>query len=84
MRTIYKYGINLGVTELDLPANAEVIHAGLDPREQMSIWCLVTPEAPTEKKKFVIKGTGHEIESNLYYIKTFNVDPFVWHLFELL
>jgi len=82
MRKVYKYNLANGDTELDLPLNAEILTAGPDPKGDLCIWCLVNPDAPTEKKTFVIKGTGQDIENNLWYIRTFKKGMFVWHVFE--
>lgn len=85
MRTIHKYSININEeTILSLPANVEILSAGLDGRGHPSMWALLNPNDPTEKKTFVVKGTGSTIENNLWYVKTFKQTPFIWHLFEKL
>ena len=84
MRTIFKYTLDPGETTLDLPAKAEILTAGKDNRGKACIWCLVNPDSPTEKKTFVIRGTGQVIENNLWYIKSFKDNPFIWHVFEKL
>ena len=84
MRTVYKYQLDLGTTELELPANAEIITVGKEPRGKYSLWAIVDSTAPLVKKEFIILGTGHEIPNNAWYIKSFRDISFVWHVFELV
>ena len=85
MRTIHKYSISMGgETVLSIPENAEILGAGPDGHGSPSIWILLNPEAPTVTKTFVIRGTGHVVENNLWFVKTFKQTPYIWHLFEKL
>lgn len=85
MRTIHKYSISMRrETVLSIPENAEILSAGLDGHNSPSIWILLNPEAPTVKKTFVVRGTGHTVENNLWFVKTFKQQPYIWHLFEKL
>ena len=83
MKTIYKYEINTHETYISLPDGAEPVNVDLDPRGVKCIWVLLNPELPKNNTRcFVIRGTGHMIESNLWYIGTIKEGPFVWHIFE--
>lgn len=84
MRTVYKYQLNLGITEIELPENAEILTVGKDPANLYSLWALVNTEAPLEKKKFITLGTGTEVPDNAWYLKSFREHIFVWHVFELV
>jgi hypothetical protein len=52
------------------------------------IWALVDPDLPNEGRKFIIKGTGHKVNSlkRIKYIGTFQMisGDFIGHLFELI
>jgi hypothetical protein len=86
MKTVYKYEIELAnEVTLDLPVGAEVIKFDKDPnRTQLCIWCIVDTNQPIKAKTFAIRGTGGNIESNLWYLTSAIVNPFVWHLFEVV
>jgi len=90
MMTIWKY--NLGIQdylEIDMPIGADI----LDMQMQHGIptlWALVDPEAKEIKRKFIIRGTGHDIDGelyeNMYFIGTFQMDDgnLIFHVFEVL
>lgn len=88
MLTIYKYGVhqNIGVTfTLDLPDNCRFLTAQLQ-HNQLQLWVLLRTEAQTNPHKFVVYGTGWEIEeslNSLEYISTFQLEngALVFHLF---
>lgn len=88
MRTIFKYALGSGPIELS--EGAEVVHFDRDGDGVLSIWCLVDTEKPVEKKTFVVLGTGHAVENNLWYLKSYKDTTsvegvtFFWHLFEKL
>lgn len=85
MRTIYKYELSAIETCISLPDGAEPVKVDLDPRGARSIWILLNPELPkNNNRSFVIKGTGHTIDNNLWYVGSFKEQPFVWHVFEKL
>lgn len=84
MRAVYKYPLEKSQTEIEMPENAEIVTAGRDPGNQFCIWAIVNTEAPLEKKKFVVLGTGQEIPNNAWYLKSFRESVFVWHVFELV
>ncbi len=85
---VYKYKIEPDEDfELDLPKDAQVLTCGHQEGFGYFLWALVDPEAPTQTRKFRWAGTGQEItepRENLRYVCTFMVDPFVWHIFEVL
>jgi hypothetical protein len=36
-----------------------------------------------EERRFVVVGTGSEIDDNMVYVGTMFEEPFVWHVMEL-
>lgn len=86
LATIWKFGLDMGLTELDLPAGAQVIHAG-NQDSVPTISALVNPDQKVFRtRRFQIFGTGHLIADadNLQYIGTYISGRFVWHVFELI
>lgn len=87
MKTIWKQEIEPGKTEISLPKGSAVLTIQLDKKtERPTIWFLVPDtEAPKETRYFRIYGTGHAVDERLklQYIGTFQMGPFVFHLFEV-
>jgi hypothetical protein len=63
---------------------SEVIHVGLDSRDYKSIWVLQDESRDKIEYTFVIRGTGHEVEDNLWHVGTIMELPFIWHVFQKL
>lgn len=88
-RTIWKFPITVGgITPINIPVGAQVRLAALDPASGApAIWIELDPEAPMINRRFVIYGTGHEIEgdggspSDLHVGSLIDGD-FVWHIYE--
>ncbi len=83
---IYKYPIP--VTDrfvLDLPDDAHVLSVQVqDGLPKVWVWC--DPQAKMFPRHFEIVGTGQEVSEPVIagsYIGTFQMPPFVWHLFEV-
>lgn len=66
---------------IGMPQFAKVIHVA-EQRGMICLWALVNREEPAEPRKFLIRGTGQEVEADLRYVGTAHVNPFVWHIFE--
>lgn len=83
MRTIYKYQLNAGVKELNLPENAIVVDFNVQ-GDKFYLWAEIdtTPETHV-RRIFEIYGTGEPINTSHSYIKTCHVNGYVFHLYEL-
>ena len=84
MKTIYKYEIGLG-SKIDilLPSDAKVLLVevqGMAP----CVWVEHDLEKPKITRTFSIIGTGHEIPEEAAHVGSFQMPPFVWHLYEKL
>ncbi|MBE3040292.1 MAG: hypothetical protein IMZ62_15960 [Chloroflexi bacterium] len=66
-----------------MPRGAKVIHS--DAKDgRICLWALVNVGNESETRRFVIYGTGHDIEQdNLEHISTFQVGGLVFHVFEV-
>lgn len=84
--TIWKYDIPIeDYFELDMPSGARPLHVAMQ-GSQPCLWALVAPEeAGNRKHRFRLAGTGHSIERDqaTAYVGTFQMGPFVWHVFHL-
>lgn len=88
MRTIYKYTINTArrQTDFHFPKDAEVIHVAMkdDATEiNVNFWVEANFNEKRELHKFIIYGTGHEINDGDTYVGTAVGRTFVWHLYEV-
>lgn len=88
--TIYKYEFDIeDQVKIDLPAGAEFLKCGLDPKSRSCMWFIVerNPSAIITRK-FRIFGTGHILprdilDANRYrHLGTFIQSIYVWHVFE--
>jgi hypothetical protein len=87
-KTIWKYPLVGGTTELKIPHEGAVL-AVQTQDETPWMWVLVDPDAPLGTRRFRVFGTGQPIDladEDEYlgwaYIGTFQSPPFVWHVFE--
>lgn len=88
---VFKY--NLPVQEkssLLMPEHSQVLSVQVQ-HEQLTLWALVNPDNEECERKFLIFGTGHEIEEpgqDEYYDYIGTVQAMggqlVWHIFEVI
>lgn len=83
MRTIYKYQLNLIVSQYyDLPVQAEPLSVGIDPQGQLCLWALIDIDAGLESRIIRIIETGNPISYDQgTFIGTVKQDQFIWHIF---
>jgi len=83
MKTIYKYPIQItDEQEIQMPCDANVIHAGLDPQGTPCLWVEVDTAAPTEPVSVLVVGTGNPMPYVAHtHLGSFVQGPFVWHVF---
>ena len=63
MKTIYKYELlNLGVNEIEIPVCSEYLKVDVQ-RGVICLWALVDTEKRLTKVKFIVVGTGCDINS---------------------
>lgn len=90
MRTIYKYPLELGNCIVNIPVGSRILSVGSQ-RGTVCLWAEVDKISPYTGKepalierKFCVIGTGHPLPNNLIYIDTVVMEPFVWHVYEIL
>lgn len=88
-RTIWKFPIAIGPkTTISVPANARVVLTAIDPASGgPAIWMELNPNARFVDRRFIVHGTGGEIEGDGGYPSPLHVGSvidraFVWHIFE--
>lgn len=84
MPTIWKYPLNPGTTEHNMPVGATVLTVQVQ-RDEPVLWAMVEPSAEQERRVFDIYGTGHGMrDAPGRYITTFQMGggALVWHVFE--
>ena len=94
MKTVWKYQYNIrevgdGPLEVEIPQTHKIVMVGPEPSNPrdnsiVCFWVVCDSEAPKEKAKFIVVGTGHPLPGNAQYIGSVVIDPFAWHLFKLL
>lgn len=86
MKRIWKYKVfdNESTECLDLPKGAIPLKIGLQ-NDKPYMWILVDPDAPNEKRTFILIATGEPFyPDDKKYIATFFEGIFVWHVWEVL
>ena len=64
-----------------MPLGAKILTLQLQD-ETPCFWAEVDTDASTEQRLFRILGTGHPLPEGLTYLGTFQLPPFVWHVYE--
>lgn len=85
MKTIWKYEFSItDEFELSMPKDAKILTA-FDFNTSPSLWAEVDTAAEKGIRKFTVVGTGNPMtDDKLKWIATFPMDPFIWHLYEIL
>jgi hypothetical protein len=82
---IWKYMFDIAdVVTLDAPRGARALHVDVQ-RGVPCIWMLCDRAQAREQRQFRVISTGHPIDDveSLRHIGTFQMPPFVWHVFEV-
>jgi hypothetical protein len=85
-KTIYKYPLLiLNEQEIEMPMGAGLMAVQMQ-QGQPCLWALVDTLNTPEKRKVLIRGTGHPAEGVGRYISTFQMKggELVFHAFEAL
>lgn len=89
VKRIYKYELSHDEEEHEFPADSRLLYVGKNPANPLMpcLWVEVEASEPvTEKHRFKIYGTGHDIdepEDERHYIGTAVCESLVWHVFEV-
>ncbi len=85
---VFKYALPMygEIMELELPKDCAIC----DVKHQdngIYLWAMIDTHAAFEKRKFIIYGTGWQINDieKLHFLKTIHAfDGLVWHVFEVI
>jgi hypothetical protein len=84
MNQVWKFELNLDDSPIEMPCVAQPLSVGFQ-GDTLFLWALVDPNEKMEKRKFITRGTGHNIlEDNPYFIGTAPYNTLVFHVFEVL
>jgi len=83
VKTIWKFPIPMQETVvLTMPAGAQALDVQLQGDVPM-LWALVEADAPRERRRFFIAGTGRVMRDEAgAHLGTWQQDGYVWHLFD--
>lgn len=87
-KTIWKFPLAVvSPYAITMPKGAEMLTVQRQ-GETACLWAIVDPDADKERRVFEAFGTGQHMHEDMgvsrKYIGTFQVPPFVWHVFERL
>ena len=86
MNAIWKWAIEPGTTELQMPVDAQVLTVQMQGGAPQ-LWAKVDPAAPKVTRTFAVYGTGHQMpdDPRVQYVATFQMHDgaLVWHVFEM-
>lgn len=89
MKTIWKFPLAIADRQrIMMPQGAEILTAQRQ-GDQACVWAIVNDAAPMKPRLIEIAGTGNRLaeldeEYSRKYIGTFQFEPFVWHVFEIV
>lgn len=93
MKTIYRYTINKPINDIEIPNGAEVISVGISTddeteKEVISLWAIVDTTASKTKRKFLVFGTGANMDDTLNFNTNFlgtvrKSNMYAFHVFEV-
>lgn len=82
-RLVWKYLIQGPEFDVDIPVDAQLLHAGLDPATgHISLWFLVVPSRARETRRFSVYPTGTDVPWGKKHLGTVQRGPYMWHIFE--
>jgi len=82
MMSVWKFEFEIkdGPQAVVMPMGAHLLSVGMQ-RDTLCLWAFVDTAAVTEKRFFVVHGTGHPIKLGETYVGTAMHGALVWHLF---
>jgi hypothetical protein len=82
---VHKYPFHaIGFQEVYLPIGYEILHVGLDPQNNYSIWALVNPINQKIPVPIGLFYTGEKLPKDIAkYLGTFVEGSLVYHVFQL-
>ncbi len=81
MKVIFKYLVQHGTNQLQLPLESKIAHFDMQ-NGQMVVWVELDEHEPSVVHSFTVVGTGQLYDSWKKHLATCIDGPFVWHLLE--
>ncbi len=84
MLTIWKFPFEIADSfTLQMPLYAEIVLVDVQGGVPC-MWAKVDPHLPTDIRRFHVSGTGHEVPPGAWHLGSFQMPPYVWHLWGAL
>ena len=87
MKAVWKYTLDPGEQTIAMPVGAKVLSCHVH-HGKPCLWALVYPDAPLILRRFLVKGTGHDIDQDLklHFSGTILMrgGSLVYHVFEVI
>lgn len=83
-KTIWKYELGIAdAISMSMPKGTRILTVQ-NQGGRITMWAEVFPSADTERRTFMVRGTGHLLQCNeTIYIGTVQMDfGLVWHVYE--
>ena len=80
MMIIFKYPLNLGITELRIPYAAILLDVQMQGDTPM-LWAQVDPQGIPRTLRIHCVGTGQEVPKHSIHLSTVQHEALVWHFF---
>jgi hypothetical protein len=94
MKTVWKYTIDIKKTgdnpvSFGIPKVSSIVHVGVEPTTPLlntvvCLWAIVDDASPKQTRQFIVRGTGYPVPSNARVVGSVVIEPFAWHVFELI
>ena len=83
-KVIWKYRLGTSVENIKMPRDAKILSVEVQ-YDSIAIWAIVDPEEILVVRNFLVIGTGHFLEEELFdfpFIGTVLLGTFVFHIFD--
>lgn len=86
MYKIWKYILSITDTQIiNIPEGSKILKIGVQEGTNISMWCMVNPDASKIDRLIKIHGTGQDIQTEYpedAYVGSVQLDGYVWHIFD--
>lgn len=86
MYKIWKYILSITDTQvIDIPEDSKILKVGVQEGTNITMWCMVNPDAPKISRVIKIYGTGQDVKTTYpedAYVGSVQLDGYVWHIFD--
>lgn len=87
MQAIFKYRLEIPLTVIDMPDEAQLLHVHEQDGDPF-LWALIDNDKPHRPRQILTVGTGWQTQletmagDSIPYVGTSHIGPYVWHTFD--